>query len=463
MGYVIRMPQMGMSMDEGTVVSWEIEEGTEVEEGEVIVIVESEKSANDVEAREDGVLRETLVSEGTTVDPGDPIGVLAGPDEELAPYLADIDVDVDQSETDETTAQTASSDGESVSRDSQSAEDTGVRAAPGARKLAEEEGVDLSNVSGSGPGGAIIEDDVEEFVDQQSTETPEQADSKSGGTVKASPGAKQLANEKGLELSGVAGSGPGGAIIEDDVRDAIAESGVATADTQTDTGSEPSSTTVTVSEVRELSGLQQTISKRLGQSDDEAVHVTLNRTFDTSTMQSVQDALTTLQFDVSIADFLLKASATALREHPEFNAHFEEGNHKLIEETNIGLAIDHGEGLVTPVIGNVDQKRLTQVAKERQDVTQRIAQGEYTMDDMQGGVFTISNLGVFGVDHFDPVINPPEIAILGVGRIREDGAMTLSLSFDHRVVNGTDAARFLGTIVEELTTEKALASYFSQE
>ncbi|WP_165874904.1 2-oxo acid dehydrogenase subunit E2 [Natrarchaeobius oligotrophus] len=459
MGYIVRMPQMGMEMDQGEVVSWEYEEGDAVEADDVIVVVESEKATNEVNAREDGVIRRIIVEETEKVEPGTPIGILAGPEEDLAQYETQIDASLTESADD--------GDGERRSSSGQSAAATAsatrsettdraadVRASPGAKRLAGEEGVDLTAVDGSGPGGAITEDDVEahlENADDATDETTTSAAS-SDEPVRASPGARQRATAEGVSLAAVDGTGPGGAITERDV-EAHVESGGETA-----TGASR-----TIRETRELSTVQQTISDRLGESYREAVHVTLNRSFPTGTLREVKTAADRRDLDVSLTDLLLRAVGTQLEAQPEFNALFEDGQHKLVEEVNVGVAVDADGGLLTPVVPAVSEKSVEDVAAARRTLTRRALDGEASIDDLSGGTFTVSNLGMFGIDDFDPIINPPEIAILGVGRIRDDGTMTLSLSFDHRVVNGADAARFLDGLVDVLTAPDALCEYFDAD
>jgi pyruvate dehydrogenase E2 component (dihydrolipoamide acetyltransferase) len=209
--------------------------------------------------------------------------------------------------------------------------------------------------------------------------------------------------------------------------------------------------------------MQGTISERLSKSYREAVHVTLNRSLETDGLNTVLAAANAASIDVSINDLLIKAVGVALAEHPAMNAIYQDGTHELIKEVNIGVAVDVEAGLVTPVVPDVENKTVENVNKTRSDLTNRALSGDYTAEVLSGGTFTISNLGMFGIDDFDPIINPPEVAILGVGRIRDDGTMTVSLSFDHRVVNGADAARFLDTVVDTLTDVTALERMFSTD
>lgn len=450
MGYVIRMPQLGMSMEQGLIVEWTVDEGDEVVDGDVIAIVESEKTQAEVEAREDGVLGRILIEANMVVEPGDPIGILVGPGEAVTEYEDGLDVPeplpaAALGDTDTGTGEDASR-GSGTAADSPDGDGGGepaaeVKATPGARQLAEDEGIDLTQVDGTGPQGVITDEDVNRVADAGTDEA-----------ARATPGARQRAEELGLDLTGIDGSGPQGVITEDDVEAAI-EAGA----------SAGGGATRTVTEARPLSGMQRTIADRLSESYGEAVHVTLNRSFDTSALTATVTAAREAGVTVSITDLLVKAVGAALSAHPAFNAVFEDEEHRLIEEVNVGVAVDIDRGLVTPVIGTVTEKTADEVNTVRRNLTDRVQSGAFTMDDLEGGTFTISNLGMFGVDHFDPIINPPQVAILGVGRTRDDGEMTLSLSFDHRVVNGADAARFLDTVVETATSPQVLEEYFDAD
>jgi pyruvate dehydrogenase E2 component (dihydrolipoamide acetyltransferase) len=216
----------------------------------------------------------------------------------------------------------------------------------------------------------------------------------------------------------------------------------------------------TIAEEHSLGPMRRTIANRLQESYRNAVHVTVSRDVDAESLVRAADAL---DDPVSLTDVLLRALSDALDSHPAFNATFEDGTHRRYEEHNVGVAVDIDAGLVTPVIADVSSKSPGEIAAERRRLTERVQSDEYDMSDLRGGTFTVTNLGVLGVDSFTPVINPPEVAILGVDRIVErarpgngDGdiefrrQLTLDLSFDHRVVDGADAARFLGTLAEHV-------------
>jgi pyruvate dehydrogenase E2 component (dihydrolipoamide acetyltransferase) len=250
--------------------------------------------------------------------------------------------------------------------------------------------------------------------------------------------------------------------------------------------------------------MRKTIASRLQQSYRDAVHVTVSREVDAGAMLEAAETAEaggaaedggdaadgcdpevgtdsdTAVVDVAVTDVLLRSLSDALAAHPSFNATFEDGTHRIYEEHNVGVAVDVEAGLVTPVVADVGSKSLAGVARERRRLTEAVRAGDYSMSDLRGGTFTLSNLGPLGVDSFSPVINPPEVAILGVGRIADrprragagddavdsaDGSgdsdrvefrevLTLDLSFDHRVVDGADAARFLDTLADHVESAR---------
>ena len=215
--------------------------------------------------------------------------------------------------------------------------------------------------------------------------------------------------------------------------------------------------------------MRRTIADRLGESYRQAVHVTVSREVDAEALVSAAEAA-----GVSPLDVLVCALSDALDAHPAFNATFEDGAHRLYEEHNVGIAVTIEDGLVAPVVADVGTRSVDGIAAERERLTEAVQSGDYAMADLRSGTFTVSNLGPLGVDGFTPIINPPEVAILGVNRIRErarpagaergsagDGSETddgvvfretlpLDLSFDHRIVDGADAARFLGTLTKRI-------------
>jgi pyruvate dehydrogenase E2 component (dihydrolipoamide acetyltransferase) len=518
MGYVVKMPKLGMDMDQGTIVEWLVDEGDEVESGQVVAEIESEKTTGEIKVREDGVLRAVLLDTGDSVEPGGDVAVVGGPDEDISDLVsgaggeATAEAATAEASADDSSPAEASLDGPSAVAESGSggdasaesvkatprakrrAEELGVdlttvegtgpqgavseedveaaaeggegagaesvKATPRAKKRAEELGVDLTTVEGTGPQGAVSEEDVEAAAETAAEPDAEAAAETGGeGRVFAPPRVRRLARELGVDLETVEGSGPSGAITEADVR-AVGNGEAADAEAE---ATETAADTGTRDEERPLSGMRRTIANRLGQSDREAVHVTEHRGADAEEMLAAADAADdALGVKVSVNDILLLALSATLDEHPAFNATFEEDVHRLHRTQDVCLAIDIDEGLIAPVVRNVGELSLAELAEKRRAMTEKALSGDYTMEDLSGGTFTVSNLGVLGVESFDPVINPPQVAILGVNTIKKEVVpvgddevgvrkrISFDLSFDHRIVDGADAARFLNSLVEHV-------------
>jgi len=390
MSYVATMPKFGLEMQEGELVAWYVSEGDPVEPGDVIAEVESEKTIGEIEAKEAGVLREILLQETEVAAPGTPVAIIA----ENGVDIDDLQTEASRaSESDKESAGSVHNLGERNTESQQATQDTNetqesVIATPEARRLANERGLDLSVVTGTGPSGAVTESDVEAYEPSQN---------------QPSEGATQ-----------------------------------------------------TVRDERELGPMRRTIADRLSESYRDAVHVTASRDIDPSELQEAAVVCSdAVNQPISLTDVLLTAVTGTLEEHPEFNATFENETHRLIREHNIAIAVDMEAGLTTPVLPDVAPMPIEELATTRHEMTERVQAGDHTMSDLSGGTFTVSNLGPLGVDSFTPIINPPQVAILGVGRIRtrddtnpDDPRLTVDLSFDHRIVDGADAGRFLSTLTE---------------
>jgi len=251
--------------------------------------------------------------------------------------------------------------------------------------------------------------------------------------VVASPAAKRLAREYGVDLAKVRGSGPEGRIVEKDVKHFIGEASIAPR----------------VREIIPLAGIRKTTAERLSFSARNAPHSHIIMEADMTSAAKLHE---TMQF--SYTDILVKAAAKALREHSIVNATLEDGKIKIFEDINVGIAVDIGKGLVVPVVRNADKKSLSEVSSVVKELVEKAREGKLTREDMTGGTFTITNLGMYGVDLFIPIINPPETAILAVGKVTEkpvvvngqiaiEPIMMLTLAYDHRIVDGAPAARFL--------------------
>lgn len=478
MAYIVRVPGLGMQQDRAKLVAWHVDPGDDVTEGQVIAEVETEKSVFEVESKEDGVLRRTYAGVGDVRKPNEPLGIVAAPDETIGDLESKVDAasvdaaNVDAGERREDAGGTEGGDSAAGSTRSEAeasasaSSDGGSspasrKVSPRARKRAEELGVDVDDVDGTRDDGVVTADDVERAADGSdaagSGEEPE----------RVTPRARRRADELGVDLTVVEGTGPGGAVTEDDVEAAASEEEAA-GDEGEETGSDGATTadrSLTLREERPFSEIRRTIARRLQESDRRAVHVTLDRAAEAEAAKAAAAAAEReLGTDVSLMDVLLVALSATLTDHPEFNGTVEDETHRLYEEHNVGVAVDYERGLITPVLKGVDGMSIEDVATERRETTERALAGEFAADELEGGTFTVTNLGPYGVESFDPVINPPQVAILGVNAVEErlssvgDGGGTrevreylpLSLSFDHRAVDGADAARFLESLVGHL-------------
>lgn len=468
MGYIIKMPKLGMSMQEGILLEWTIDVGDTVEEGDVIAEIESEKSTAEITAREGGALQQIYIEPGESVEPGTPMGIVAPTEEDINALEAQIDYSpIDEAATADETVPASTTDDNSDKHqpedEATSAENRErVKASPKARKRASELSVKLSDVNPNTNDIITVEaietaaegsaeantEDVATTKEAMSSTAPGQQPEP--GEPRATPKARKLARELDIDLIEARNRSTDTRITSINIETAAAQ---ADASEGISTESLPAEY-----EDRELSSMRRTIAKRLGQSSREAAHVTVHRDVPVNELQQARSVVNDyLEEDTSLLDILLVLVSETLLKHPAFNATFDDEIHRVYHSQNIGVAVDIDRGLITPVLTGVDSMSLAELTAERRRLTDRAISGEFTADDLTGGTFTISNLGILGTDLFTPIINPPQVAILGVNRVHEvpirtdDGIefephMNLSLSFDHRVVDGADAARFLDTL-----------------
>lgn len=439
----VRMPMMGNTMERGLVLEWRVDEGESVAEGDVIVEIESEKTASEVRAAQDGQLARVDVESGESVPPGTILGVVLGSEESLEDAPTPGSIDDEAVAAAETHGETDSGPAATDDGDGESAEETVVATASQSR-------------------GATEDESGRDAVDGPTTAT---------GPTFASPRTRRLSREHGISIEDINGTGVGGRVTESDVRRAIgvgsppddqATGPAAGTAASTSVVPDPDQVGVTVVEARPLTGMRSTIADRMARSAREAPHVTLDRDVSVGrALQTAEELAAEADASIGFVDLLIGASVRALNAYATFNAWFDGDTIRLVDERNVAVAVDVDGGLVTPVIRSAAERSLADIAAERRRLTSAVLDGEYGASDLQGGTFTITNLGMFGVDSFDPVINPPQVAILGVGRIREDGpdrTCTLSLSFDHRVVDGADAARFLDVLAEGIEAPSVVVS-----
>lgn len=440
----IILPKLGQTMEEGTIIEWLKEEGDAIDRGEAVFTIESDKATLEVESPGRGFLRRVLVPAGETVPVLTVVGLMTKTlDEDLSTYQADAEVLPTAEATSEThhptpvETQSAPSPGTKQERER-------IFASPRARRRAREESVDLAEITGSGPNGRIVEQDVLDYLAAQ---------------PKATPVAERLAEHEGVDLARLRGSGPDGRIIKADVEHALEAREPAPVREPS-----PPAAVDAVAQVP-MRGVRARIAQRMHESHQTTAPVTLTTEADATALVAARERLKTeladdLGFNVGYNDLLIKLVARALREFPYMNARLEEpvedGESIIhhLDHVNVALAVDTARGLLVPVVEDADRKRLEAIAQELRELVGRARNGEALPDELSGSTFTITNLGMYEIDAFTPIINLPEAAILGVGRIEErpaavDGELCvrhkvwLSLTFDHRLVDGAPAARFL--------------------
>lgn len=306
------------------------------------------------------------------------------------------------------------------------------------RKILVAEGVDAPV---DGVLALITAPDEEISKEIEETLQPAQALAETEEKVRASPAAKRLAKEHGIDLSFVKGSGPEGRIVEEDVKRCIAESGKAAPK---------------IKETLTLTGFRKTSAEKLAASFRTAPHSTVIMEVDASNAKKLHEEL-----QVSYTAILVKITAKALLEHPMLNSTLDGNKIKIFKDVNIGVAVATDNGLVVPVVHEANKKTVREINSIIEGFMEKAKQGKFTKEELTGGTFTITNLGMYGVDFFLPIINPPEAAILGVGRIAEKPVVSegkieispvlmLSLAYDHRIVDGAPATQFLKSIKEKL-------------
>jgi pyruvate dehydrogenase E2 component (dihydrolipoamide acetyltransferase) len=450
MAVEVIIPKQGQTVEVVRLVRWLAKEGDTVRRGDPILEIETDKAVFEVEAPADGVLRQVKYQEGEEVPVVTRVAFIAAPDEDLsavagAPAAAPTPSGAPTSAAAPAVATAPAPTGGARER---------IFASPRARKAAREAGLtDLSAIVGSGPEGRIVEADVLAYVARAAV-MPTAAEP----AAPVSPLAQRMAADLGVDLSQVVGTGPGGRITRADVERA-AQKAVAPAPAPTVTpaaapAAAPAAVPSGVRQVVPLRGVRARIAQRMRESVDTAAHVTIFTEVDATELVALRTRLKDDGINVSYNDLLVFIVARALRDHPALNATQVGDAIHYLEAIHIAVAVDTERGLLVPVIRDADKKGLAQIGAEFAALAQAAKEGRSQPDDLTGGTFTITNLGMYEVDGFTPIINPPQCAILGVGRIIEkpvgrDGQivlrkmMVLSLSFDHRLVDGAPAARFL--------------------
>ncbi len=444
MAVEVIIPKQGQTVEVVRLVRWLAKEGDAVRRGDPILEIETDKAVFEVEAPADGVLRQVEYQEGEEVPVVTRVAFIAAPGEDLSVQAA---VPAPAPTPSAATAPAAAPAPAPAPAPTGGARGR-IFASPRARKAAREAGLtDLSAILGSGPEGRIVEADVLAYA-ARAAAAPAVAEP----VAPVSPLAQRMAADLGVDLSQVVGTGPGGRITRADVERA-AQKVVAPAPPSAPAAA-PAAAPSGVRQVVPLRGIRGRIAQRMRESVATAAHVTIFTEADATELVALRTRLKDDGVTVSYNDLMVSIVARALRDHPALNATQVGDEIHYLEPIHIAVAVDTERGLLVPVIRDADKKGLAQISAEFATLAQAAKEGRSQPDDLTGGTFTITNLGMYEIDGFTPIINPPQCAILGVGRIIEkpvgrDGQivlrkmMVLSLSFDHRLVDGAPAARFL--------------------
>jgi pyruvate dehydrogenase E2 component (dihydrolipoyllysine-residue acetyltransferase) len=406
----VKLPRLGQGMESGTIVRWLKTEGDAVTKGEPLYELDTDKVTQEVEAESDGVLLKIVVADGE-VDVGTTVGIIGAQDEDVSALLADAQ--------------------------------GGNGGAPPAPAPAPAAAPVEEAVEPSAPADTVSQVPEAEVV---SAEAPTPARSP-GERVKASPLARRIARERGIDLAQIVGTGPEGRVIAEDVEKAAirppAEAPVGAPQPEV--------------EIVELTSTRKTIARRLTEAWAAPVFQ-LTVSADASELVSTRERMVELlregETKPTVSDVLTRLIASALVRHRAVNANFVEGKVHRFSAANVGLAVAAPSGLIVPVIRDADRKSVLEIARDRADVVSRAREGKLQLPDLEGGTFTISNLGMYGIEQFVAVLNPPQVAILAVGSIDDRAAvvdgelsivptLTMTLTCDHRAIDGSEGAEFL--------------------
>ena len=443
MAKVIVMPKLGLTMTEGTVSKWLKAEGDAVKEGEPLFEVETDKLTNTIEASASGTLLKIAVPAGGEAKCLDPVAVIGEPGEDVSALIGVIPAAGAAAPAPAVPAAAAPAASAPARAPGER-----VLASPAAKKLARELGIDLALVPGTGPKGRVTEDDVKNF---KSAPPPAPPAPPAEPAVKASPLAAKVAADIGLDLKDVPAHGR---VLAADILAAVQKGGSAPAEEA------PREETVP------MSGMRKAIARNMLNSHMTSPTVTFNLGIDMTELKRLREQLKGEEIKVSYTDILVKVVAVALTEFPLLNCSVEDNKIIYKHYVNMGVAVALDNGLVVPNIPDADKKSLTEISAEVKELAKLAREGGLPMDRLKGGTFTITNLGMYGIESFTPIINQPEVAILGVNTMEDkvvvvDGEicvrpiMNLSLTADHRVVDGSVAAQFLQR-VKKLMEKPAL-------
>lgn len=453
MAYEMILPKVDMDQESGTIVEWKKNNGDEVKEGEIVLVIETDKVAIDVEAPASGTLQ------GITSQPGDTLPI--------ATVIAYILKPGEEMPAEAKSAPAPAAEAAPAAK-SEPAPQPAAPATPVAQKMAADLGVDLSQVAGSGTGGKITKADVE-AASQQPAAAPAAPAPSADGKVNAVPAARREAREQGIDLAAVSGSGPAGRIQSADVLAAASAGAASAGAARLSAGSQLED------QVIPLAGMRKTIAERMTASYQNVPHITFTARVDMTQFNQARKVLNAHSekvdgVKISATALIAKITAMTLTRHPWLNGSLQGDNILLHKDVNMGVAVALEAGLIVPVVQQADRKGIAQIALEINDLAVRAREGSLAPGDVKNGTFTISNLGPFGVESFSAIINAPQAGILAVGATYNEAVplengeivsrpvMNISLSADHRIVDGAVAAYFIADLKAALENP-ILATY----
>ena len=418
MAIVIDMPKLSDTMEEGVIAKWNVKEGDRVESGDIIAEVETDKATMDVEVFDPGVILKIIAKEGDSIPLGGKMAIIGEEGEDISDLL----------------------------------DDDGGKETESAEKESGEKKSETQQTSAPVNGSGSKTDDKKSGASESETTS---ASADDDGRIKASPLARKMAKEQGIELKEVDGSGPNGRIIKRDIENF--QPAKAPAPAVESPAAQPAAAAAEDQDVK-VSQMRKTIAKRLAESKFTSPHFYETIDIDMKKAIELRKSLNEMSdVKISFNDIVVKACAVALRKHPDVNSSWMDDSIRRHGSVHIAVAVAVDEGLLTPVIRNTDQKGLQQISAETKELARKARDKELQPQDWEGSTFSVSNLGMFGIEEFTAIINPPNACILAVGAIRdvpvvEDGEvvpgkrMKVTLSSDHRIVDGAKAADFLSTL-----------------
>jgi pyruvate dehydrogenase E2 component (dihydrolipoamide acetyltransferase) len=439
----VTMEALSPTMEEGRLVKWTKNEGDQVKAGDVLAEVETDKAVMELVARGDGVLRKRLANEGDASPIGTLLAVIAAPDENIDSIVGSATQAGAPAATPAQSAPPAQAQSPAQSQ--------GEASTPPPQKAAASPSV--APPAPAPPRPAPPRPAAAPAAPRGNGSTQPGAPSTPGGRQRSSPLARRLASEKGIQLGAIHGTGPGGRIVKRDIENAKATGGSGRSAAAERLATEGDFKDIPLTQIR------KTIARRLSESNGPVPTFFLTAEYDATRAAELRTQLVEMgdQYKVSFNDIVIKAVALALAEHPEVNAHWLTDKIRHFNRIHVAMAVAVEDGLITPVLFDADRLTLWEISEKARELAKKARERKLMPEEYTGATFTVSNLGMFGIDQFTAIINPPEVGILAIGGVEEkpvviDGSlevrqrMRVTMSCDHRVVDGATGAKFLQTV-----------------